>query len=125
MKEEISSIAKIEDDVRSEGKAFLGLRLSDMLLRIAELKHSKSKRELIQEYFMHQVGTHDTDIGGTRTRVNSAIRIIKAKKVLYVLELIVESDYRVLPEAVETKNTITKIKNGKNNSSYTSIYRLE
>lgn len=113
MQKESRNIAKIQDDIRSAGQTFLGLRLSDMLGRINELDDRNSKNKLIEEYFNNQIGTYDKHIGGTRTRVNSAIRIIKAEKVLYALRLIDGSDIRVLPEAVvNAKETIRKIENG-------------
>lgn len=113
MKKEERSIAKIEDDVKSAGQSFIGLRMEDLLLRLPELEDKLTKNKLIEEYYENQVGTRDKAIGGTRTRVNSAIRIIKADRVLYALSLIDGSDSRVLPEAVmKAKDTIGKIKSG-------------
>lgn len=113
MKRESRNSTKIEDDIRSAGQTFLGLRLSDMLGRIEELDDRNLKSKLIEEYFENQLGTYDKNIGGTRTRVNSAIRIIKSEKVLYALGLIDGSSIRVLPEAVAKANdTIRKIESG-------------
>ena len=113
MKKESRNIAKIEDDILSAGKTFLGQRLSDMLGRIAELDDRNLKNKLIEEYFYNQLGTYDKNIGGTRTRVNSVVRIIKSEKVLYALGLIDGSDIRVHPEAVaNAKDTIRKIESG-------------
>lgn len=113
MKKEERSIAKIEDDVKSAGQSFIGLRMEDLLLRLPELEDKLTKNKLIEEYYENQVGTRDKAIGGTRTRVNSAIRIIKADRVLYVLSLIDGSDSRVLPEAVfGAKKLINRIKTG-------------
>lgn len=113
MKKEERSIAKIEDDVKSAGQSFIGLRMEDLLLRLPELEDKLTKNKLIEEYYENQVGTRDKAIGGTRTRVNSVIRIIKADKVLYALSLIDGSDSRVLPEAVfGAKRLINRIKTG-------------
>ncbi len=113
MEKQERSINKIEDDVRSAGQTFLGLRMEDLLIRVAELDDKVAKNKLIEEYYESQVGTRDGAMGGTRTRVNSAVRIIKADKVLYALSLIDGSDSRVLPEAVmKAQDTIRKIKSG-------------
>ena len=101
---------KIYDDVKSAGQSFLGLRMENLLVRVNELDDKETKKKLIEEYYENQVGTHDKNFDGTRVRVNSAIRIIMADKVILALERIDGTDPRVLPEAVEkAKDTITKI----------------
>ena len=105
---------KIYDDVKSAGQSFLGLRMENLLVRVNELDDKETKKKLIEEYYENQVGTHDKNFDGTRVRVNTAIRIIMADKVILALERIDGTDPRVLPEAVEkAKDTITKIKSGK------------
>lgn len=104
---------KILDDIKSAGQTFLGLRMEDLLLRINELDDTNSKKQLIQEYYEHQIGTHDGKFDGTRTRVNSAIRIIAADKVLFALNVITNSNFRVPPDAVlKASETIAKIERG-------------
>ena len=104
---------KILDDIKSAGQTFLGLRMEDLLLRINELDDTDSKKQLIQEYYEHQIGTHDDIFNGTRTRVNSAIRIIAADKVLFALNVITNSNFRVPPDAVlKASETIAKIERG-------------
>jgi len=104
---------KILDDIKSAGQTFLGLRMEDLLLRINELDDTDSKKQLIQEYYEHQIGTHDDKFNGTRTRVNSAIRIIAADKVLFALNVITNSNFRVPPDAVlKASETIAKIERG-------------
>ncbi len=113
MKKIPRNIAKIDADIRTAGKAFLGMRLSDMLKRVNELDNQSKRADLIYEYYTNQQGTYDREIEGTSTRVNAAIRIIKADKVLYALESIVSSNSRVLPKAVSNaKDTIKKISTG-------------
>ena len=104
---------KILDDIKSAGQTFLGLRMEDLLLRINELDDTDSKKQLIQEYYEHQIGTHDDKFNGTRTRANSAIRIIAADKVLFALNVITNSNFRVPPDAVlKASETIAKIERG-------------
>ena len=110
MKKEYRSNEKIKDDIKSAGQTFLGLYLADLLTRIKELENKVLKSKLIDEYHSSQRGYYDKAIGGTRTRVNAAIRIIKSEKVLYALNQIDGSDPRVLPEAVtRAKETLEKI----------------
>lgn len=114
MKKVERSLSKIDDDIRSAGKTFIGLHMANMLQRIDELEDNNSKTRLIQEYFDNQVGTFDNTLCGTRTRVNSVIRIIKADKVLYALKTIGKVSTTVLPKAVEQANrTIKEIEAGK------------
>ncbi|MEF2849760.1 MAG: hypothetical protein U0O38_05560 [Agathobacter rectalis] len=104
---------KILDDIKSAGQTFLGLRMEDLLLRINELDDTNSKKQLIQEYYEHQIGTHDGKFDGTRTRVNSAIRIIAADKVLFALKAINGSNSKVMSSAVlKAHETIAKIEYG-------------
>lgn len=113
MDKEPRSIEKIDDDIKSAGQSFLGLYMADLLTRIKELDDKVLKNKLIDEYHSRQHGYYDKDTGGTRTRVNAAIRIVKAEKVLYVLEQIDGSDPRVLPESVsKAKETVARIKTG-------------
>lgn len=113
MKRVVRTDNKIADDIKSAGQSFLGLRMADMLGRISELEDNETKKKIITEYYENQVGTYDKNFDGTRTRVNSIIRIIKADKVVYALEKVDGLDSRVLPEAVEkAKDTIKKIQSG-------------
>lgn len=113
MKKESRSISKINDDIKSAGQSFLGLHMADLLTRIKELDDKVRKNKLIEGYHSHQHGYFDKDKGGTRTRVNAAVRIIKAEKVLYALEQIDGSNPLVLPESVaKAEETIMKIRAG-------------
>ena len=110
---------KILDDIKSAGQTFLGLRMEDLLLRINELDDTDIKKQLIQEYYEHQIGTHDDKFDGTRTRVNSAIRIIATNKVLFALNVITNSNFRVPPDAVlKASETIAKNRAWRNKTTY-------
>lgn len=112
MKRELRNINKINDDIKSTGQSFLGLYMSELVTRIHELDDRVLKSKLIQEYFENQKGFSDKGIGGTRTRVNASIRIIKAEKVIYALEQINGDNPKVVPETVEkAKDTLIKINN--------------
>lgn len=114
MEKQYRSIDQIDDDIKSAGQSFLGMNMADLLTRVEELDDRLLKSKLIEEYHSGQSGFYDKDVGGTRTRVNAAVRIIKAGKVLYSLEKIAGSAPRVLPEAVsKAKETIIEIQTGR------------
>jgi len=107
------NLEKIDDDIKSAGQSFIGGYIEDMLNRIPELDDRHSKNKVIEEYFENQQGFYDKDIGGTRTRVNAVIRIIKANQVKYALEKIDERDTRVVSEAVKkAQSLLERIENG-------------
>lgn len=57
--------------------------------------------------------TADSDLGGTRTRVNALIRIIERHELIEALEYVIGSDNinRSDPDAVQTaKQTLQKLK---------------
>lgn len=103
----------VEDLIRSAGLSFLGIRLEDLIRRAAELEDKAAKAALVQEYFENQIGTKDSQIGGVRTRVNAAVRIMKAGKVEEVLNMVAGATTKVLPEAVAAaKEALRKIQSG-------------
>ena len=113
MRYEPKSDKQIDADVRSAGQSFLGYWFEDLLLRIPELDDRLKKSKLVEEYYENQQGYYDKGIGGTRTRVNSAVRIIKANKVEYALEKIDGSNPLVNEESVErAKSLLSRIRNG-------------
>ena len=109
----LRSMDKINDDIKSAGQSFLGLHLEDIIRRFSELEDRTLKNKMIDEYYKKQHGFFDKHEGGTRTRVNAAIRIIKSGEVVYALKIIDGSDPRVVPEAVDSaKETLRKIQVG-------------
>lgn len=106
-------LEKINDDIKSGGQSFIGMHIEDILSRIPELEDRNNKKMVIKEYFDNQQCFYDSDIGGTRIRVNAVIRIIKANQVKYVLEKIDGSNPLVAPEAVErAQSLLRRIENG-------------
>lgn len=106
---------KVLCDIKSAGMNFIAYRVADMLSRTNELgERSVEKKQLIHEYYTYQTGYYDSDQAGTQIRVNATIRIIRADKVLFSLEQIINStDPRVLPVAKErAAQTVTQINNG-------------
>lgn len=107
------SMDKINDDIKSAGQSFLGLHFEDIIRRFPELEDRTLKNKIIEEYYKKQYGFFDKNEGGTRTRVNAAIRIIRSGQVVNALKIINVSDPRVAPEAVDSaKETLRKIQVG-------------
>lgn len=100
-------------DVQSAGQNFLGMRLGDMITRIAELDDKNLKTKLIEEYYRNQDGYFDKDVSGTRVRVNSAVRIIRSGKATFALKQLLDEDSRVSESAnKKAKETIEQLNNG-------------
>lgn len=70
---------------------FIGDYAALIVNKYNELEKDKEcKGKFIREVF-HDQG-RDKDYGGTRTRVNAVLRIIKSNKIIEALEYIVESE---------------------------------
>lgn len=102
----------LKRNIESAGGWFVGEYTALILSKFNELENDKDfKNEFVRDVF-HSQG-RDKDYGGTRTRVNAVIRIIKSNKVVDALEYIVDS-VRINKEepkaAQKAKETLSKIK---------------
>ena len=80
----------LKRNIESAGGWFVGEYTSLILSKFNELENDKDfKNEFVREVFISQ--GRDKDYGGTRTRVNAVIRIVKSDKVIEALEYIVDS----------------------------------
>ena len=84
-------LEKAERYLRSAGMSFFVYRIEEILLNINKLTAREEKSKLIKKYFENQEGYFDKNIGGTRTRVYSVIKIIEENNVEYVLNKIIKS----------------------------------
>ena len=75
---------------RSAGLWFVVLYMEAFLIRIDELRDNVLKTKLIEEIYNNGEGP-DKDEAGTRTRVNSLLRIIEATRVIEVLKVAIHS----------------------------------
>lgn len=114
MKELISDTQYIRA-YRSAGLWFVGMYMEAFLLRIDELVDDNSKAKLIEEIYDNGENTFDKDLSGTRTRVNSLYRIIKAGREIEALKKVIQSD-RVAKEnpqaIIDAKDLLIRIKSG-------------
>jgi len=92
----------LKRNIESAGGWFVGEYAVLILKKLNELESDKDfKNEFVREVF-HNHG-RDKDFGGTRTRVNAVIRIIKSNKIIEALEYVIHSDRinNEEPKAVE------------------------
>ncbi|WP_035287996.1 hypothetical protein [Clostridium sp. KNHs214] len=75
---------------RSAGLWFVGLYMEAFLLRIDDLRDDVLKTKFIEEIYNNGQG-FDKDESGTRTRVNSLLRIIEGDRVIEALEVVINS----------------------------------
>jgi hypothetical protein len=81
----------LKRNVESAGGWFVGEYAALLLSNFNELENDKDfKHEFIGKIF-HSHG-RDSNFGGTRTRVNAVLRIIKTNKIVEALEYIIDSD---------------------------------
>ncbi|MFS0661296.1 hypothetical protein AB1L07_20975 [Niallia alba] len=99
-------------NLESAGGWFVGEYASLIISKFRQLENDKEiKKEFIQNIF-HSQG-RDKDYGGTRTRVNAVLRIIKSDQIEEALEYIVCSERmkKEEPRAVQNaKETLMQIK---------------
>ena len=91
----------LKRNIESAGGWFVGEYAGLIMNKFNELENDKDvKNEFVRDVF-HSQG-RDKDYGGTRTRVNAVIRIIKSNKLIEALEYIIKSDRinREEPKAV-------------------------
>ncbi|MGQ4666837.1 hypothetical protein ACUIJN_13590 [Metabacillus halosaccharovorans] len=102
----------LKRNIDSAGGWFVGEYATVMMDKYNELENSKdSKIEFVKEIF-HSQG-RDKDYGGTRTRVNAVLRIIKSDKMIEALEYIIASERinKEEPKAVQmAKEALIEIK---------------
>ena len=90
--------AQMKRLVGSAGKKFLGLNMGTIIEKRAH-QSDTARATLIEELYENQSGWEDKDMRGTRTRVNSAVRLINAGEAKRTMELVIAGDYRVSGEA--------------------------
>jgi len=77
-------------DIRSAGGWFVGEYAAIVDEHYEQLENDKGyKAEFIKKIYLE--GGRDSEIGGTRTRVNALMRIIERKQIVNALEYVIES----------------------------------
>ena len=104
---------QFERAYRSAGLWFVGEYMELFLSRINELRDDVSKNKIIEELYNDGNG-FDKKISGTRTRVNSLLRIIESGRVEDALKVVISSpkiqgDYENV--FIKSKELLRKIEN--------------
>ncbi len=105
---------QFQNAYRSAGLWFVALYTEAFLIRIDELQDEIKKTHLVEEIFNNGEG-FDKEECGTRTRVNSLWRIIRAGRIMQALELAANSSrlHREFPEAANAaRDLLSRIENG-------------
>ena len=105
---------QFQNAYRSAGLWFVALYTEAFLVRIDELRDDVKRTHLVEEIFNNGEGPDKTE-GGTRTRLNSLWRIIRAGRIVQAIELAANSSrlQREFPEAAQTaRELLNRIENG-------------
>ena len=102
----------LKRNIESAGGWFVGEYAALIRNKFNQLENDKDfKNEFVGKVFHNQ--GRDKDYGGTRTRVNAVLRIIKSNKMVEALEYIIDSDRinKEEPKAVKmAKKALREIK---------------
>lgn len=111
MKKIYRTDAQIIKDIGSAGMTFLVHHIVDIMNNISKLNQLNFKCDYIEKIFNNPEEHYDNYISNTKTRVNSAIRIIRADKVIFMFEYIINRPrQRVVND--RANELLLKIKNG-------------
>lgn len=81
----------LKRNIESAGGWFVGEYAALIQNKFNQLEKDKEfKSEFVREVFHSQ--RRDKDYGGTRTRVNAVLRIIKSNKMIEALEYVIDSN---------------------------------
>ena len=115
MSKRINNMRELIDVCRRAGLWYVGSFMSEFLDNRKMWADPKTKGKFIA-YMYREYGSNDSDISGTRTRVNCIIRIIESDKVVEALELVLNaSDDKIgCPDSkINARETLDEIKQGK------------
>lgn len=102
----------LKRNIESAGGWFVGEYAAIIVDKYVQLENDKDfKNEFVTDVFIKQ--GRDKDYGGTRTRVNAVIRIVKSNKITDALDYIIASKRLIKeePKAVQVaKKTLRDIK---------------
>ena len=114
MSKEIENYFELKRVCRSAGLWYVGAFMIEFLMQQDKWSNPDTKNDCV-EYMYRECGGTDSDINGTRVRVNSVIRIIESRRVEEALELVLAADDRKLgcSEAKENaRATLERLRNG-------------
>ncbi len=114
MGKRIKNHFELKDVCRSAGLWYVGSFMLEHIMKQNEWSNPETKEEFIRYMYEEYEGI-DSDISGTRTRVNCIIRIIESGLVEDAMQLVLDANIRQLgiPEAKENAQVVLdKLKSG-------------
>ena len=114
MSKKICSYLELKDVCRSAGLWYVGSFMSEFLQNRESWLNADTKAQFIA-YMYKNYGVSDSDITGTRTRVNCIIRIIESNMVEEALNMVLDADDRKLgcsESKINAKETLMEINKG-------------
>lgn len=115
MAKRIATILDLKDVCSSAGWWYVGSFMSEFMDNREKWQNPDTKGRFVT-YMYNNYGASDSDISGTRTRVNCVIRIIESAMVEEALNFVLRADERKLGCAqskINARETLEDIKNGK------------
>lgn len=91
MAKRIENYFQLIDVCRSAGLWYVGSYIGEFLRKKDMWENSETKKSFV-EYMYREYGGADSDIAGTRTRVNCIIRIIESGYVKEALNMVLEAN---------------------------------
>ena len=114
MSKRIKNYFELKDVCRSAGLWYVGSFMSEFLQNREKWNNPETKAQFIA-YMYSNYGVSDSDIAGTRTRVNCVIRIIESNYVEDALRLVLEANEEKLgceESKINAKETLEEIEKG-------------
>lgn len=90
MSKRISNYFELKDVCRSAGLWYVGSFMIEFIRRREQWENEDTKADFIE--YMYKEYDTDSDLSGTRTRVNAIIRIIESGYVKEALEMVINAD---------------------------------
>ena len=115
MGKKINNYFELKDVCRSAGLWYIGSFMSEFLENRDKWQNKETKENFVK-YMYEEYGCCDSDISGTRTRVNCIIRIIESGFVVDALNMVLQANDNKLgcDEAkVNAQDTLDDIKDGR------------
>lgn len=91
MSKPINNHFELKDVCRSAGLWYVGSFMLEFLMQRERWENPDTKNDFVR-FMFEEFGVGDSDISGTRTRVNAMIRIIESRKVEDAMQLVIDAD---------------------------------
>ena len=115
MGKKINNFFELKDVCRSAGLWYVGSFMSEFLEHRQQWENRDTKEDFVK-YMHKEYGGCDSDISGTRTRVNCIIRIIESGFVVDALNMVLQANDNKLgcdESKINAQETLNDIEEGR------------